>query len=1110
MDGAPVSVSSKLLAKVKAAGSSVEGIAELLFELEWPVLTGIQWEDDVPTWTPEELGLDSAKVARLIRIYQPPLSGSTGLLVLEFDGAALPKGAVRRVIEQFVQKARRKEKGTRPAWISDRLIVLARSTADAGVWAIGLHRNQSRTELRHLYWSAKSTPSHLQLLAERDLPHLAWRVDGPTLTEGFGSNRTTIRSAAALATRMAEVARDIRENVSELLAIETAEGPLTTLLGDFRKRLLPGLTPAKFADVYAQTMVYGLLSARVTHPELFNGTGPLLGIRFSNELLDAIYSRLRERSGDLLDDLGIEELALELSQIDVEQILAEFGSKDRRMDPVVYLYEEFLKQYDSKQRMEAGAFYTPLPVVQFMTKAVDQILKTQFGLPLGISDPSDWETVCRNLGIALPDDTVPDRPFVSMIDPATGTGTFLMEWIRVARESYIAVHGQGGWAKHFEEHVAPAMHAFELMLAPYAIAHLKFAVEGHAAGIEEIEPTIVLTDTLQHPAIEGTPAMWNETEDDPISIEADRADELKTRERFTIVIGNPPYSREQGVASGEQRGGGVVRFGVPGIKPLIDDLTGPMSKAGQGVHIKNLYNDYVYFWRWATWRATKELGEGPGVVAMITAASYLGGKSMSGLRAHLRDVFDDFYVIDLGGDGRGASAEDNVFDIRTSVAIGIGVRRTGRRDSSVSHVCSVHYVRMSGTRDELFDALEEPFEALDFQIIPGVHLESFAPSAGGAYAGWPTIGDLFPFSQSGAQAKRTWPISASENVLDRRWKALLAADDRATALREASDLNLSSERGSLHGSKRLAPLKSLRHDADHDGIVRYGFRSFDRQHVLADPRVFTYPRREFWSSRSDRQLFLTTVTSATLGHGPVLNATPYVPDLHYFRNRGAKDVFPLWTDGAALMPNLGPMLLDRLHETLGEGIDADVFVQYLYGLGGTAAFSERFAAELAMAAGPVHLPVTKDRALFDKVVELGRELLAWHTWGGRYADEPIPPGAATELSPIKGRPERFTYDPVTRTISGGGGTVGPVSAEVWGFEVSGFKPLQSWLGYRQAKKKGKSSSPLDAISYDEWTFTQELLLVINILQHTVDLTPRASALLDRVVAGDIFTAEELM
>lgn len=1099
---------------LQKAGSSLQAFTDLLVTgLDWPIPDGMEWDDLPIEWSLESLDLDPAKIGPIAVHQLNIVTGQdVGILVLQFDGKRLPVAAVRRIIEKFLKTPGGKTRsGKRPAWNDERILVFAISPADSSVHAIGVGIDNGRRALRSLSWSTTSTPARLELIAERGVPELKWGDRGPALatglsaTAGFGRYRGAIQSAAALASRMAEVARDLRDEVIDLLDVETATGPMRSLLGVFQDRLMPDLPARNFADVYAQTMVYGLLSARVTHPELFAGNAPLLGIRFSNELLDSIYARFREQTASEIDvdELGLGELAAELGKTDVEQILADFGSKDRRMDPVVYLYEEFLKLYDPKQRMDAGAFYTPLPVVRFMTKAVDQLLKRDFGLPLGVADGGTWADVCRHLGIVLPDDTVPDRQFVSMIDPATGTGTYLMEWLRVARESYIAAHAEKGWPEYFEQVVAPAMHAFEYSVAPYAVAHLKLAVEGHSMGIEDFEPTILLTDTLSHPPLIDDTLFADESED-PIAIEAERADTLKTRERFTVVIGNPPYSR--GSAEGR---GGIVVHGVPGIQPLLGAMTKPMSKAGQGGHIKNLYNDYVYFWRWATWRATQELGAGPGIVAFITASSYLSGKSMSGMRAHLRDVFDDFYVIDLGGEGRGANTEENVFDILTPVAIGIGVRRTGIRGAAVGRDCAVHYVRVSGTRTDKFDWMDRGFDEVEFIEIVGNHLGSFAPVAGGDYGDWPSIEDVMPWSHSGVQLKRTWPIGPSAQVVEARWEALLDSADQADALSSTDARNPAATPASLLGTGRLAALSSLKPGSRPEAIALYGYRSFDRQWLVQDNRLMDRPRPELWRVRSARQIYLTTLTSTTLGRGPVLTATPYVPDLDHFKNRGAKDIFPMWTDAGATEANLAPALLDTLTGSLGEGVGPNEFVQYLYGLGGTSAFSERFADELALTAGPVHLPITKDRALFDEVAALGKDLLAWHTWGERYTDAPLPLGEAAEITTITGRPEAFSYEAKTQTLTVGNGKITPVSPEVWDFEVSGFKALQKWLGYRKAQRSGRTSSPLDAITYDEWTFTDELLLVINILQHTVDLTPAAAALLDRVFVSAIFTAEEL-
>ncbi|WP_141893890.1 type ISP restriction/modification enzyme [Microbacterium kyungheense] len=1099
---------------IRHAPASFENLLDLLHVgLDWPIPPGELREEDLLDWQPEELQLDPEQVAKLTGIYQIPrltTKQTFGAFYLQFEGGQLPIGAVRRLLNKLVSSKRAKGSGKHPTWdLNDLLFFCLSGGEQSVIHVVSFQESGTKRVLRVMSWTAHATGSRFDLLARRALHELAW-VDesGPRVVGDSGDAlavvgyREGIRGARALSKRMADVAQDVRDEVRALLMVEMESGPMRSLFVDIRDRLLGDLTPDRFADVYAQTMVYGLLTARIVHPEHFQATRSLAVMQFDNPFLDAIYSRFRDDTDGVIDvdELGLGELAAVLAATNIDEILADFGSEDRREDPVVYFYEQFLAQYDPRQRIDAGAFYTPVPVVKFMTRAVDHLLKSRFGLPLGTADDSDWATVCEHLGIDVPDGVDAGSPFVAMADPATGTGTFLMEWIRSARESFLAHRAADQWPDWFAWHVGPMMHAFEIMLAPYAIANLKVAIESKAEGVKEPEATILLTDTLQHPAAQ---ASWD-FEEDPISLEAARANGLKLSKRFTVVIGNPPYNREQGTSEGDQRHGGIVRFGVPGVAPLIEALTKPMSDAGQGVHIKNLYNDYVYFWRWATWRATEHIGHGPGIVAMITPLSYLSGKSMSGLRAHLRTVFDDFYVIDLGGEGRGANAEENVFDIRTPVAIGIGVRRTAR-----SRTCDVRYVRVRGTRSEKLDWLEREFADVEFEEIPGAGLDSFAPAAGGDYGSWPRLDELMPWSHSGSQVKRSWPINADPEVLQKRWDSMLASADRAAAFKVSRDRTLASTPLGLTTRDRLAALSTLQLGASHEPVVRYGYRSFDRQFLLADARLADYPRPELWAVRGEDQIYLTTLTSTSFGRGPVMSATPYVPDLHHFNNRGAKDVFPMWRDAAATDANLGAGLLNALRVVLGENVDPHRVFQYLYGIGGTAAFSDRFSSELAVAAGPVHIPLTKDRVVFDEVAALGEELLAWHTWGERYMDGAMPSGPASEVVPVTGRPDSFSYDSATMSLTVGNGRIAPVSPEVWNFEVSGFNPLQKWLGYRKAQRAGRTSSPLDMITYDEWAFTDELLLVINVLQHTIDLTPRAAALLDRVVSGGLFTAGEL-
>ena len=383
-----------------------------------------------------------------------------------------------------------------------------------------------------------------------------------------------------------------------------------------------------------------------------------------------------------------------------------------------------------------------------------------------------------------------------------------MEWLRRAQHSY----NGDDWPAHLKSHVLKSMHAFELMLAPYAIAHLKVALELHETGAGGAEMQILLTDTLDHAPRQGQLAPTNR----PVAQEGQRAAALKDTGRFTIVVGNPPYDREQkAIGDTGKRKGGVVRHGVPGIPALFDAIAKPMKQASLGSQLKNAYNDYVYFWRWALWQAT-ELPPGPGVVAFITASSYLDGISMGGLRHLLRTAFDELWIVDLGGEGRGALKDDNIFDIQTAVAIGVGVR-TGRPQGDD---CNVRYLRITGTRAEKLDRLKQASLVEASEEVPGTGLDRLTPLSDSDYFDWPEITDLFPWAHSGSQVKRTWPIAEAKSLLLRRWEALLKGkpQERGSLLKETRDRRATSSPLPLLGNgPNLTPLAKLTHSAKPGG-----------------------------------------------------------------------------------------------------------------------------------------------------------------------------------------------------------------------------------------------------------------------------------------------------
>ena len=867
-------------------------------DLDWPVavsdpdalveedLDELAWD-----WDPGELGVLDEQVGRLRRLRElRPLTASQpwGIFILEFDGEKIPVVQLRRILKSLVRTRRAANNPSWRTWgCDDLLFIVTSGEADgADIHMLTFWEREDRVpEIRPLTWPQVSRDRRLHRLANDLLPHLRWPEDTSD-TESWREEwrkafrlplGAAISSAASLAERMAATARSLRDQIATALADENGSGPFNELLSEVRQQLVADADETKFADMCAQTLVYGLLSSRVTDPEGFGASPVYSAVPLANPFLAAFFDKVQEEAYDLdMKGAGVEKLVADLRQTNVEAILDQFGNTAKGGDPVIHFYEDFLTQYNPQDRLDAGAFYTPQLAVEFIVRAVDEVLRSRFHLDMGVADGSSWQQVANRNGFNVPEGVDPNGRFVSMIDPATGTGTFLVEWLRRAKASYDGCNDGHDWPTHLRDHVLESMHAFELMLAPYAIAHLKVALELQETGLSDVGIQILLTDTLDHAPPQGQFAVVS----DPVADEGQRAAALKRSERFTVVIGNPPYDREQrAVGHTGKRKGGIVRYGVPGIAPLIEDITEPMKAADQGRHLKNIYNDYVYFWRWAMWQAT-ELPEGPGVVAFITAASYLDGVSMGGLRHLLRATFDELWIIDLGGEGRGARTEENIFDIQTPVAVAVGCR-TGMESTDD---CTVRYLRVTGTRSEKLASLKRLTLDAVHEEVPGFRLDRFTPGSDLAYFDWPQVSDLFPWIHSGCQVKRLWPISESRQLLDRRWQVLLTTSthQRSALLSQTGSRRTDSKLDNLlsDGSK-LPPIDLLSVGDRHEGIERYGYRSFDREWIIADARVIDAPKRPFWDIRGAHQVFLTTLTTAKLSQGPALVAGPYVPDLDH-------------------------------------------------------------------------------------------------------------------------------------------------------------------------------------------------------------------------------------
>jgi hypothetical protein len=542
-----------------------------------------------------------------------------------------------------------------------------------------------------------------------------------------------------------------------------------------------------------------------------------------------------------------------------------------------------------------------------------------------------------------------------------------------------------------------------------------------------------------------------------------------------VCLGNPPYRRRRGDA---------------GSRAMLDGIT----KQAPGVHHKNLYNDYVYFWRWAL-RSVCEARPGAAVICFVTAASYLRGAAFTGLRGMLRQALDEVWIVDLEGDHLAARKTDNVFDIRTPVAVALGIRYGSSRPAVTA---CVHYARIAGDRQAKIGALQRlrSFDDLSWRCATS---DSFVPLVGTAYERWPRLTDLFPWQVSGVQLKRTWPIGPTPDVLHDRWRRLLqlSSEERAAAFRQTRDRNLDSSPADLReAAVRLRPLRGLAPDAACLEPVRYAYRSFDRQWVLPDARLGDFMRPALWRAASRRQVYLTSLLTNVLGPGPAVVATALVPDLDHFRGSfGARAVIPLWRNAAATRANVSEGLLARLADLYGFPVGPDALMAYCYALLATRSYTRRFAEELRMP-GP-RVPLTTSPDLFRHAVVLGQQLLAIHTF------RLVVPGTARCLMPVDGAyPRHFTYERDEQVLRLGHGRFGPIPTGVWDYAVSGLLVVRSWLRRRTLRR---GPSPLDAIAPRTWTatLTRELLEVLWLLEATLGLEPAMDELLDEIISGGL-------
>jgi hypothetical protein len=668
-------------------------------EMGWPIdQSSFEDDDDLFfDFTPAELGLDaktSAKIESIKRLRPLSPKQPWGIFFVKFQPGRLPVIALRRILSQVALKKRSSANSVeRAAWsVNDLLFVSNYGEGDERQISFAhfsqVEAKQDLPTLRVLGWDNLDTALHLDAVAEKLTRNLAWPEDEEevdvwreTWRAAFVlRHRQVITTSRDLSIRLAELARAIRDRIKTALDIETETGPLTKLMKAFQEALVHDLDADGFADMYAQTIAYGLLSARIADPEKKTADDFAAHMRtnpFLRELMET-FLRVGGRRGKAggpgidFDELGVSEVVELLDDANMEAVVRDFGDRNPQEDPVVHFYELFLKEYDAKKRIQRGVFYTPRQVVSYIVRSVDELLRTEFGLEDGLADNATWgEMAKRYKDLAVPEGVSPDQAFVQVLDPAIGTGTFLVEIIDLIHRKLMGRWQAQGhaekeigalWNDYVPKHLLPRLHGYELLMAPYAIAHLKIGLKLHETGYRfgsTERAQIYLTNAVEPPSDDSkqmTFAEWVPA----LAHEAQAVNAIKRHRRFTVVIGNPPYS-----ISSWNTGTWITNL-VEDYKKTVRD---------EESQIQSLSNDYIKFLRFGEWHTERT---GMGILGLITGHGYLHGTQPRDLRHHLSDTFDCCYCLDLHGSLRRTStadAEDEpVFQIMTGVAIVLGLR----------------------------------------------------------------------------------------------------------------------------------------------------------------------------------------------------------------------------------------------------------------------------------------------------------------------------------------------------------------------------------------------------------------------------------------------------
>src|SRR3989339_2065877 len=849
------------------------------------------------------------------------------------------------------------------------------------------------------------------------------------LEKFFSFSLPKFYDAESLARVLADKTRFLRDEVITQELREEDEGKRKSITGfyeAFKQYLISDLTKEAFADLYSQTITYGLFASRIRAKNGFNRKLAYDNIPQTIGILRDIFQFISLGNLPKPMEWIVDDISEVLSVADVNNILHQYFHEGKGKDPVIHFYETFLAEYDPETRAKRGVYYTPEPVVSYIVHSLHTIVKEHFQRKEGFANES-----------------------VTVLDPAAGTLTFLAEASKLAVEEFTSKYGKGGTERFIREHILRNFYAFELMMAPYAMGHLKmsFLLEELGYRLKDDDRfKLYLTNTLE---MEELPPQTRMPTVASLSEESHLADKVKKQQPILVILGNPPYS----VSSANRSDSFEAE-----MKLYKEDVRDEKN-------IQPLSDDYIKFIRFAHWKIDKG---GMGVIGMITNNSYLSGLIHRGMRKKLLESFNEIYILNLHGNSRigekcpDGSKDENVFDIQQGVSVALFIKERSQKGLG-----KIFYQDVYGLR-------EKKYEYLSKKDIKSTKWERLKPSDPyyffvekdfsyqASYDKFWSIQKIFIHSSSGVKTHRDhFVIGFTKDEIKQRMMMFTGelSDElvrQGLNLKDTHDFKLKEARNKI-GKERWEK-----------SIIPYSYRPFDNrficyrpelidrdrydvmQHFLKDNLGLIFPRKVDIFCHG----FVTkNVTDVSAG-GRISGSETNVAPLYLYPEKSASEkhssvrnlmLFEPQIDYGERKPNISPGLIEQLTRHFKKTPSPEQIFFYIYAVLYSDIYRTKYSEFLKI--DFPRIPFTKDYKLFGKMAEYGQRLADLHLLKSPELDPPI----AKYQGKGDNRVEKLYYDHSQLFINKDQYFEG-IEPEVFEYQIGGYQVCEKWLKDRKDRK----------------------------------------------------------